>query len=218
MAKSKKELLEKLSECVVEMEDEEVVDVANEYIESGYPALDGIMEGLVDGMNKASDLYDEEEYFVTDLLLCSDAMYSGIDILKPHLPVEENKGKKIKIVIGVVEGDTHDIGKNLVKIMLDTAGFEMYDLGRDVPLDNFVDKAIEVEASFICMSTLMTTTMDGMRIVIEKLKERGIRDNIKVMIGGSPISQKYANEIGADGYSANAVGAVKLAKKLAGIS
>ena len=218
MAKSKEELLEKLSECVVEMEDEDVVDVANEYIESGYPALDGIMEGLVDGMNKASDLYDEEEYFVTDLLLCSDAMYSGIDILKPHLPVEENKGKKIKIVIGVVEGDTHDIGKNLVKIMLDTAGFEMYDLGRDVPLDNFVDKAIEVGASFICMSTLMTTTMDGMRIVIEKLKERGIRDNIKVMIGGSPISQKYANEIGADGYSANAVGAVKLAKKLAGIS
>lgn len=218
MAKSKEELLEKLSECVVEMKDEEVVDVANEYVESGYPALDGIMEGLVDGMNKASDLYDEEEYFVTDLLLCSDAMYSGIDILKPHLPVEENKGEKLKIVIGVVEGDTHDIGKNLVKIMLDTAGFEMYDLGRDVPLDNFVDKAIEVGASLICMSTLMTTTMDGMRIVIEKLKEKGIRDNVKVMVGGSPISQKYANEIGADGYSANAVGAVKLAKRLAGIS
>ena len=218
MAKSKEELLEKLSECVVEMEDEEVVDVANEYVESGYPALDGIMEGLVDGMNKASDLYDEEEYFVTDLLLCSDAMYSGIDILKPHLPVEENKGEKLKIVIGVVEGDTHDIGKNLVKIMLDTAGFEMYDLGRDVPLDNFVDKAIEVGASLICMSTLMTTTMDGMRIVIEKLKEKGIRDNVKVMVGGSPISQKYANEIGADGYSANVVGAVKLAKRLAGIS
>ena len=218
MAKSKEELLEKLSECVVEMEDEEVVDVATEYVESGYPALDGIMEGLVDGMNKASDLYDEEEYFVTDLLLCSDAMYSGIDILKPHLPVEENKGEKLKIVIGVVEGDTHDLGKNLVKIMLDTAGFEMYDLGRDVPLDNFVDKAIEVGASLICMSTLMTTTMDGMRIVIEKLKEKGIRDNVKVMVGGSPISQKYANEIGADGYSANAVGAVKLAKRLAGIS
>ena len=218
MAKSKEELLEKLSECVVEMEDEEVVDVATEYVESGYPALDGIMEGLVDGMNKASDLYDEEEYFVTALLLCSDAMDSGIDILKPHLPVEENKGEKLKIVIGVVEGDTHDIGKNLVKIMLDTAGFEMYDLGRDVPLDNFVDKAIEVGASLICMSTLMTTTMDGMRIVIEKLKEKGIRDNVKVMVGGSPISQKYANEIGADGYSANAVGAVKLAKRLAGIS
>ncbi len=218
MAKSKEELLKQLAECVVEMEDEEVVEVAKEYIESGYPAFDGIMDGLVVGMNKASDLYDEEEYFVTDILLCSDAMYAGLDILKPHLPVEESSGEKIKIVIGVVEGDTHDIGKNLVKIMLDTAGFEMHDLGRDVPLDKFVEKAVEVNASFICMSTLMTTTMDGMRIVIEKLKEKGIRDSLKVMVGGSPISQKYANEIGADGYSSNAVEAVKLAKRLAGIN
>ena len=218
MAKSKEELLKQLAECVVEMEDEEVVEVAKEYIESGYPAFDGIMDGLVVGMNKASDLYDEEEYFVTDILLCSDAMYAGLDILKPHLPVEESSGAKIKIVIGVVEGDTHDIGKNLVKIMLDTAGFEMHDLGRDVPLDKFVEKAVEVNASFICMSTLMTTTMDGMRIVIEKLKEKGIRDSLKVMVGGSPISQKYANEIGADGYSSNAVEAVKLAKRLAGIN
>ena len=218
MVKSKEELLKQLAECVVEMEDEEVVEVAKEYIESGYPAFDGIMDGLVVGMNKASDLYDEEEYFVTDILLCSDAMYAGLDILKPHLPVEESSGEKIKIVIGVVEGDTHDIGKNLVKIMLDTAGFEMHDLGRDVPLDKFVEKAVEVNASFICMSTLMTTTMDGMRIVIEKLKEKGIRDSLKVMVGGSPISQKYANEIGADGYSSNAVEAVKLAKRLAGIN
>ena len=94
----------------------------------------------------------------------------------------------------------------------------MHDLGRDVPLDKFVEKAVEVNASFICMSTLMTTTMDGMRIVIEKLKEKGIRDSLKVMVGGSPISQKYANEIGADGYSSNAVEAVKLAKRLAGIN
>ena len=113
-----------------------------------------------------------------------------------------------------MDGDTHDIGKNLVKIMLDTAGFEMYDLGRDVPLDDFVEKAAEVNASLVCMSTLMTTTMDGMRIVIEKLKEKGIRDKVKVMIGGSPISQKFADEIGADGYSVNAVEAVKLAKRL----
>lgn len=214
MDKSKEELLKKLADCVVEMEDEEVVEVAKEYIDNSHPALEGIMDGLVVGMNKASDLYDEEEYFVTDILLCSDAMYNGLDVLKPHLPSEDKQGEKLKVVIGVVEGDTHDIGKNLVKIMLDTAGFEMYDLGRDVPLDNFVNKAMEVNAEIICMSTLMTTTMDGMRTVIEKLKEKGIRDNIKVMIGGSPISQKFANEIGADGYSANAVEAVKLAKKL----
>lgn len=218
MARSKEELLEALSECVVEMEDEEVVDVANEYLEAGYPAFDGIMDGLVDGMNKASDLYDAEEYFVTDVLLCSDAMYAGLDVLRPHLPADDTGVEKPKVVIGVVEGDTHDIGKNLVKIMLDTAGFEMYDLGRDVPLDNFVDKAVEVGASIICMSTLMTTTMIGMKTVIDKLKERGIRDRFKIMVGGSPISQKYADEIGADGYSVNAVEAVKLAKRLMGIA
>lgn len=200
------------------MEDEEVVDVANEYLEAGYPAFDGIMDGLVDGMNKASDLYDAEEYFVTDVLLCSDAMYAGLDVLRPHLPADDTGVEKPKVVIGVVEGDTHDIGKNLVKIMLDTAGFEMYDLGRDVPLDNFVDKAVEVGASIICMSTLMTTTMIGMKTVIDKLKERGIRDQFKIMVGGSPISQKYADEIGADGYSVNAVEAVKLAKRLMGIA
>ena len=218
MARSKEELLEAVSECVVEMEDEEVVDVANEYLEAGYPAFDGIMDGLVDGMNKASDLYDAEEYFVTDVLLCSDAMYAGLDVLRPHLPADDTGVEKPKVVIGVVEGDTHDIGKNLVKIMLDTAGFEMYDLGRDVPLDNFVDKAVEVGASIICMSTLMTTTMIGMKTVIDKLKERGIRDQFKIMVGGSPISQKYADEIGADGYSVNAVEAVKLAKRLMGIA
>lgn len=214
MAKSKEELLAKLSECVVDMEEDEVVEVAKKYIEEGYPAFDGIMDGLVDGMNKVSDLYDEEEYFVTDVLLCSDAMYAGLDVLRQHIPAVQNESKKPKAVIGVVEGDTHDIGKNLVKIMLDTAGFDMYDLGRDVELDEFVEKAIEINADFVCMSTLMTTTMDGMRVVIEKLKEKGIRDKVKVMVGGSPISQKYADEIGADGYSVNAVKAVKVAKKL----
>ena len=214
MARSKEELLAKLSECVVEMEEDEVVEVAQEYIDAGYPAFDGIMDGLVDGMNKASDLYDAEEYFVTDVLLCSDAMYAGLEILKPHLPAEDEGVEKAKAVIGVVEGDTHDIGKNLVKIMLDTAGYEMYDLGRDVPLDAFVEKAKEVNAQLVCMSTLMTTTMDGMRVVIEKLKEAGIRDKVKVMVGGSPISQKFADEIGADGYSTNAVEAVKLAERL----
>lgn len=218
MAKTKEELLGQLSDCVLEMEEEDVVDVAEEYLEAGYPVLDGIMDGLVDGMNRASALYDEEEYFVTDLLLCSDAMYAGLDVLKPHLPAEENVKEKPKAVIGVVEGDTHDIGKNLVKIMLDTAGFDMYDLGRDVPLDAFVDKAVEVGATLICMSTLMTTTMGGMKTVIDKLEERGIRDQFKIMIGGSPISQKYCDDIGADCYTANAVEAVKAAKKLAGIA
>lgn len=210
---SKKELLEKLSQCVVDMEDEEVVDVAKEYLDEGYLAFDGIMDGLVEGMNEASKFYDEEEYFVTDVLLCSDAMYAGLDVLRPHLP-KENDSKKIKGVIGVVEGDTHDIGKNLVRIMFETAGFEMYDLGRDVPLRDFVEKVKETNASLLCMSTLMTTTMGGMEKIINMLKEEGIRNKVTVMVGGSPISQKYANDIGADGYSSNAVEAVRVAKEL----
>lgn len=216
MARTKEELLAKMAEDVVEMEDEDVVDVCQEYIEAGYPAMDGIMEGLVQGMNKASELYDAEEYFVTDVLLCSDAMYAGLDILKPHLPKDESGKSSPKAVIGVVEGDTHDIGKNLVKILMDTNGFEMYDLGRDVPLEKFVDKAEEVGADIIAMSTLMTTTMGGMKKVIEILNERGIRDRYKVMVGGSPISKKFADEIGADIYTANAVEAAAAAKEAVG--
>ncbi|KNF09107.1 dimethylamine corrinoid protein 2 [Gottschalkia purinilytica] len=214
MSVSKGILLKKLSDGVLNMEEEAVIEACNEYVEAGYPAFDGIMEGLVDGMNRASQLYEDEEYFVTDLLLCSDAMYEGLSVLRPHIPSNEMEREKPKGVIGVVEGDTHDIGKNLVKIMLDTAGFDMIDLGRDVPLQNFVDKVKEVNASFVCMSTLMTTTMGGMGTVIELLKEAGIREQVKVIIGGGPISKKFADTIGADGYSSNAVEAVKLIKGL----
>lgn len=214
---SKEELLKRLSDGVLDMEEEDVAEAAREYLESGYPALDGIMEGLIDGMNRAGQLFEEEEYFVTDILLCSDAMYAGLDVLKPHLPTESEDNKK-KVVIGVVEGDTHDIGKNLVKIMLETAGFEMIDLGRDVPLQKFVDSAKEEGAELVCMSTLMTTTMAGMETVIHLLEEAGIRDQVKVMIGGGPISQKFADKIGADGYSQNAVEAVNLAKRLLNIA
>lgn len=216
--KTKEEMIKKLTECVVEMEEEEVVEVAEAYIAAGYPAYDGIMDGLVAGMNQASILYDEEEYFITDVLLCSDAMYAGMGVLRPHLEEDASSGEKAVAVIGVVEGDTHDIGKNLVKIMMETAGFEMIDLGRDVPLDEFVKAAQDNKADLVCMSTLMTTTMGNMGTVIEKLKEAGIRDQVKVMIGGGPISQRFADQIGADKYTVNAVKAVQEAKKLVGMA
>ena len=214
---TKEELLKRLSEGVLEMEEDDVAEAAQEYIDAGYPALDAINQGLIDGMNQASELFEEEEYFVTDLLLCSDAMYAGINVLRPYLPEEKNDVKH-KCVIGVVEGDTHDIGKNLVKIMLETAGFEMIDLGRDVPLQKFVDTAKEEEAELICLSTLMTTTMPGMEEIIYLLEKEGLRDKVKVMIGGGPVSQNYADKIGADGYSTTAVEAVKLAKRLLAIA
>ena len=143
-------------------------------------------------------------------------MYAGIEVLKTA--VTEETDNKIRAVIGVIEGDTHDIGKNLVKIMLETAGFDMIDLGRDVPIDTFVNSAIENKASLICMSSLMSTTMYGMKDVIDRLSQKGYRDKVKIMVGGGPITNKFALQIGADAYSENAVEAVSVAKSLFGIA
>ena len=217
MPKSKEELYKGLSDAVLNMEEEETVILANEVVIEKYDAYEAIEKGLADGMERAGKLFEEEEYFIPELLMCSDAMYAGLDVLKPHLKAEE-QGEKHKVVIGVVEGDTHDIGKNLVKIMLETSGFEVVDLGRDVPPRAFVEKAKEINAEIIALSTLMTTTMDGMAQVINFLKEDNVRDRFKVMIGGGPISQSFADKIGADGYSANAAEAVRLAKRLVGIT
>ncbi len=213
MARERGDILKDLMDGVFLMDEALVIKAANEVVEANYDAYDAINNGLIAGMNQAGVLFDQEEYFVPELLICSDAMYAGIEILRPHLKKSDEK-EKHRVVIGVVEGDTHDIGKNLVKIMMDAAGFEVHDLGRNVPLASFVEKAKEVGAKLICLSTLMTTTMDGMATVIEMLKEEGIRDSYKVIIGGGPISQAFANKIGADGYADNAAGAIKLSKSL----
>mgnify|MGYP005768196287 CR=1 FL=1 len=216
MDTSKEALLAELSRCVVEMEDESVADVARQYAELGYDPLDGILLGLVDGMNKAAQLYDEEEYFIPEMLICSSAMYNGLEVLRPLLPQKEGEEKR-RAVIGVVEGDTHDIGKNLVKIMLESAGYEMTDLGRDVPVQKFVEAAREQNAQLVAMSTLMSTSMDNMKKVIDALTEAGLRDQVKVIVGGAPISPAFAQRIGADGYSATATEAVRLADRLLGV-
>lgn len=218
MARTQEELILEMKNMVIEMQDEEIAAVAEEYIAAGYDPHTGIMDGLVAGMNVVSEYYDEGEYFITDVLIASDAMYNGLDVLRPHLEQKQMEKKMAVGIIGVVEGDTHDIGKNLVKIMMETAGFKMIDLGRDVPLTQFVDAAQEADADFICMSTLMTTTMGGMQSVIEHLEEAGLRNKVKVMIGGGPISSKFAEKIGADAYTANAVEAAKRAKELLGIA
>jgi corrinoid protein of di/trimethylamine methyltransferase len=215
MADVRQELLKKLSDAVVNMEEEETVIRAKEVIAQQYDAYEAIDKGLSDGMERAGKLFEEEEYFIPELLMCSDAMYAGLDILKPHIKVAD-EGEKQKVVIGVIEGDTHDIGKNLVKIMLETSGFEVIDLGRDIPPVKFVEKAKETDAKIIALSTLMTTTMDGMEEVINILREQKIRDQFKVIVGGGPISQGFADKIGADGYSVNAAEAVRLARRLVG--
>lgn len=212
---SKEELLQKLSDCVFDMEDEEVVDVVKEYIAAGYDPQEAMLSGLVDGMKRASEMYEEGEYFVPELMICSDAMYAGIEELQKYLPDVEGTSAG-KVVIGVIEGDTHDIGKNLVRIMLETDGFEIYDLGRDVSVESFVDYVKEHEVDIVAISSLMTTTLPGMEKVISRLEEEGLRNKVKIMIGGAPVTMAYAEKIGADGYSGNAMEAVELAKKLMG--
>jgi len=210
---AKEEVLQKLGDCVVDMDEEGAVSAAYEALEKEVDAYEAIDKGLAQGMDRAGKLFDEEEYFIPELLMCSDAMYAGLDVLKPHIKATR-EGKKERVIIGVVEGDTHDIGKNLVKIMLEAAGFEMYDLGRDIPPHQFVEKAKEVGARIICLSTLMTTTMEGMAEVIRILQKENIRNQFLVLVGGGPISQGFAEQIGADGYAVNAAEAVKVTKHL----
>lgn len=212
MGDGKELLLREMSDAVVEMDEERAVDASHAAVERKVDAFEAIEKGLADGMERAGQLFEEEEYFIPELLMCSDAMYAGLDVLKPHLKkTGESKGK---VVIGVVEGDTHDIGKNLVRIMLETGGFEVVDLGRDVPPRNFVDTARETGADIIALSTLMTTTMDGMGQVIQILEDESIRNGVKVIVGGGPISPGFAGKIGADGYAANAAEALKLVRQL----
>ena len=210
---NKEDMLKKLADCVCDMEDEEIVDAVQEYLAAGYDPQEGLLNGLVEGMRRASELYEEGEYFVPELIVCSDAMYTGIGEIQKALPegAQETIGK---VVIGVVEGDTHDIGKNLVRIMLETGGFEVHDLGRDVPISAFVQYVKDHDVDILCMSSLMTTTMPGMEQVIIELKKEGLRDKVKVMVGGAPVSAAFAEKIGADGYTRSAIEAVAFAKKL----
>lgn len=210
---SKEEYFEKMANMVIEEEDEEIADLCREYLAEGYDPQEAIFNGLIKGMNEVGKLFEQEEYYISDLLICSDAMYNGIEVLKEKIETHE-ENNIATAVIGVVEGDTHDIGKNLVKLMFEIDGYKMIDLGKDVPVEKFVDQAIANDADFIMMSTLMTTTMGNMKKVIDILNERGIRDQFKVMIGGGPVSESFAKDIGADAYSENANEAVKVARKL----
>lgn len=210
--KEKETILKELADSVINMDEDAAVQAANDAVESELDAFTAIDQGLSKGMAAAGDLFESEEYFIPELLMCSDAMYAGLDVLKPHLKTDtEAKGS---IVIGVIEGDTHDIGKNLVRIMFETGGYEVHDLGRDVSPAAFVQKAEEVKADIIALSTLMTTTMDGMGKVVSLLNEKGNRGDFKVIVGGGPISSGFAKKIGADGYAANAAEALKLVARL----
>ncbi len=203
---TKEELLELLKDGVINFQEDQVKEAAQKALDEGFPAFEMIMDGLAAGMEVVGDLYDRNEYFVPEVLMCADALYAGLGILRPHVP-KQDKGMVAQVVIGTVQGDVHDIGKNLVRMMFDVAGWQVHDLGRDVPLEKFVEEQLNTDAEVVAMSAMMTTTMLGMKKVIKMIKEKN--PNVAIMLGGAPVTQDVAKLFGADGYAESAGNAVQ---------
>ena len=209
----REELLKELHEGVVEYEEDRVLQAAQDVLDEGLNAYDAVMNGLAAGMEEVGDLYDQQEYFVPELLMCADALYAGLGILKPHIKAEDiGTSAKGQVVIGTVQGDVHDIGKNIIKMMFEVAGFTVHDLGRDVPLEKFVEEQLKTDSEIVALSAMMTTTMMGMQKVIEMIKEKN--PNVQIMLGGAPVTTDVADLFGADGYAESAGNAVQEAVKM----
>ncbi len=206
-------LLKELSDGVVNFDEDKVAEAAKRVLEEGLDAYDAIMNGMAAGMEIVGDLYDKHEYFVPELLLCADALYAGLDILRPHIKREDQADKlKGQVVLGTVQGDVHDIGKNLIKLMFDVAGFTVHDLGRDVPLEKFVEEQVRTDSEIVALSAMMTTTMMGMKKVVEMIKKKN--PDVMIMLGGAPVTKDVADLFGADGYAESAGNAVQEAIKM----
>jgi corrinoid protein of di/trimethylamine methyltransferase len=208
----KNEILRLLHDAVVAFDEDSTANLCRQALAEGVEPYDAILNGLASGMETVGKLYEKKEYFVPELILCSDALYAGLNILKPHVKVDQDRKRPGRIIMGVVEGDIHDIGKNLLKTMFEAAGWEINDLGKDVKLEKFAEEQIRFKADVVALSALMTTSMLGMPKAIKMLKESA--PSVMVMVGGAPLSADIAKQYGADGYAVDAVSAVKEANRL----
>jgi 5-methyltetrahydrofolate--homocysteine methyltransferase len=208
-------VLQKLFDAIMNGDATSTPDLVNQALSQDLPAPKILNEGMIAAMSKVGALFEEGEFFVPEMLIAARAMQAGLAVLKPHLAQADVKAVG-RVVAGTVKGDLHDIGKNLVCMLLEGAGFEIIDLGADVAPDKFVQVVQESRADVVALSALLTTTMPNMKVTIEALKSAGVRDKVKVMIGGAPVTQAYADQIGADGYAPDASRAVALAKSLVG--
>jgi corrinoid protein of di/trimethylamine methyltransferase len=208
-----REILKGLHNAVTLFEEEEAAKWARIALEEGVDPFVATMEGLAEGMMEAGEKYNRKEYFVPELLMCADALYAGLVLLKPAVEASGRKSEvKGSIVLGVVEGDVHDIGKNLVKLMFEVAGWTVHDLGKDVPLDKFVEEQIRTDSDIVGISALMTTSMLNMPEIIKRIRAKNPK--VRIMIGGAPVNPEIAEKYGADGYAKNAGTAVDEAIRL----
>ncbi len=210
---SEKDLFALMQEAVLNLKPKEVVVLCEEAIKRGVPADEALEKGLAKGMRLVGERFAAKVYFVPEVLLAAKAMYAGFDVLKEHLPKKAKR--RGRVALGVVQGDIHDIGKNIVKVMAEAEGFEVIDLGRNVPIEQFVN-AVKDGVQVLGMSALMTTTMGNMARVIEALKRAGLRERVKIAVGGAPVNRVFAERIGADGYAPDAASAVSEIRRLIG--
>jgi len=207
-------VLKEIYDGIVEGKNKLVAEKVKDALDSGLPAGTILNESLIAGMAEVGRLFEEGEYFVPEMLIAARAMQAGLGLLKPHLKESGVKARG-RVAIGTVKGDLHDIGKNLVSMMLEGAGYEIIDLGSDVASEKFIDAVKNQGANFIAMSALLTTTMTNMKSTIDALEAAGLRGKVKVMVGGAPVTDAFAKQIGADGFAPDASRAVALAKALA---
>jgi corrinoid protein of di/trimethylamine methyltransferase len=211
------DLFKEMAKAVIDGDEERTVTLAKEALEEGVDPTEAIEKGLAEGMKEVGRRFEKLEVYLPEMIISADAMTAGVEIFRQHLLARGGETPKKTVLLGTIQGDVHDIGKNIVKIMLESNGFKVYDLGRDVPVFDFIEKVKELSPDIIGVSALMTTTMVYMPKLIEALKEEKLREKVKVMVGGAPVLPEWAKKIGADGYGESAMEAVRVAKRLVGL-
>ncbi len=207
---------EKLTELVIELEVDDIADAVKEALDEGKDAFD-ILNSLTKGMDEVGHRYEEKEYYLTELVLAGETMKEAFSILKPALAAADKTEDKVKIILGTVKGDNHDIGKNILGSLLLSSGFELHDLGMDVDENVIIEKVKETGATIVALSSLLTMTVEQIKVVHEALKEAGLREKVKLIVGGAPLNMELAKKLGADDFADDAVDGVRHIKKLAGI-
>ena len=212
---SNEELLARMEKAIVDGNRDEAEALAKEALEKEMDLNEALEKGYILGIQKVGDLWEQGEYFLPELISGAECMKAAMQVLQPALDKAQITTKSLgKVIIGTVEGDIHDIGKSLVSSMLSANEFDVIDLGADVKMDRFIETAVSENADYICLSALLTTTMLNQKKIVESIKEKNLLDRFKIIVGGAPVNQKWADQIGADGYAENAMTAVKVAKKL----